>query len=217
MSLPYVLIIGAGGLGRVVMSQALRDYGCGREWTVAGFLDTRPPSSFPEEIASLIFGDPMNFQPRPYELFIPAVGDPRLRQKFVVSLVSRGAKIIGLRTSVEFGPRCVIGNSTFGRDATVGPDCTIGDYGFFDKSCSIGHDVHLGQYVHVGVNVVVAGNVRIGNRVVLHSGSMVARGVTIGDDAEVGLGAVVLKDVPAGALVLGNPARIVKSTREVTL
>jgi sugar O-acyltransferase (sialic acid O-acetyltransferase NeuD family) len=216
MTLPYVLIIGAGGLGRVVMAQALRDHGCGREWNVAGFLDTRPPDSFPNEVASSILGDPMTFQPRPYELFLPAVGNTRLRQTFVESLVSRGAQIIGLRPDMIFGPRCVIGNANFGPHVSVGPDCTIGDFGFFDESANIGHDVHIGEYVHVGINVVVAGNVRIGNRVVLHSGSMVARGVTIGDDAEVGMGAVVLRDVPAGALVMGNPARMVKSNPEAT-
>ena len=40
-------------------------------------------------------------------------------------------------------------------------------------------------------------------------GSVLLPGVTIGANAFVGAGSVVTKDVPAGAIVVGNPARIV--------
>jgi len=49
----------------------------------------------------------------------------------------------------------------------------------------------------------------IGNRVYLGAGSIILGPVTIGDDAVIGAGAVVLQDVPAGAVAVGNPARIV--------
>ena len=41
-------------------------------------------------------------------------------------------------------------------------------------------------------------------------------GVTIGRDALVGAGAVVVHDVPDGAVVVGNPARVVKQVREIS-
>lgn len=37
--------------------------------------------------------------------------------------------------------------------------------------------------------------------------------ITIGEGATIGAGAVVVKDVPAGATVVGNPARIINSKR----
>lgn len=43
------------------------------------------------------------------------------------------------------------------------------------------------------------------------SGATLLCGITIGEGAMVGAGSVVTKDVPAGAVVAGNPARIVKS------
>jgi len=54
--------------------------------------------------------------------------------------------------------------------------------------------------------------VRIGSNVWLGGGAIVLPGVTIGDDAIIGAGSVVTRDVPAGATMVGNPARLARST-----
>ena len=51
--------------------------------------------------------------------------------------------------------------------------------------------------------------VSIGRRAFIGAGASVLLGVTIGDDAIVGAGSVVRRDVPAGALAVGNPATVV--------
>jgi len=53
-----------------------------------------------------------------------------------------------------------------------------------------------GRPVHIGANVWIGG------------GAIILPGVTIGDDAIIGAGSVVTRDVPMGATVVGNPARI---------
>lgn len=50
--------------------------------------------------------------------------------------------------------------------------------------------------------------VRIGANVWIGAGAIVVPGVTVGDDAIIGAGAVVTRNVPAGATVVGNPARV---------
>ena len=54
-----------------------------------------------------------------------------------------------------------------------------------------------------GRPVVVGANVWIG------AGAMIMPGVTVGDDAIVGAGSIVTRDVPAGATVVGSPARMI--------
>ena len=51
----------------------------------------------------------------------------------------------------------------------------------------------------------------LGNRVIIGSNSTVLGAITIGDGARIGSGSVVVKPVPAGATVVGVPARIVES------
>ena len=48
-------------------------------------------------------------------------------------------------------------------------------------------------------------------RAAIGSGATLLCGITIGEEAMIGAGSVVTKDVPAGAVVVGNPARIIKS------
>ncbi len=55
--------------------------------------------------------------------------------------------------------------------------------------------------------------VRIGANVWIGSGAIILPGVSVGDDAIIGAGAVVTRSVPAGATVVGNPARRVAASR----
>ena len=50
--------------------------------------------------------------------------------------------------------------------------------------------------------------ITIGDNVWLGGGAIVCPGVTIGDDTVVGAGAVVTRDLPAGVVAYGNPARV---------
>jgi maltose O-acetyltransferase len=86
-------------------------------------------------------------------------------------------------------------------------------------------EVHIGERTQVGpgVQILAADHprdpvrratglefgrpVRIGSNVWIGAGALILPGVTVGDDVLVGAGSVVTRDVPAGATVVGNPAR----------
>jgi serine acetyltransferase len=74
----------------------------------------------------------------------------------------------------------------------------------------LGSNVTVFQHVTVGYNAIgqAKGIPEIGDDVILYPNSVVVGGIRIGNRAIVGAGAVVVRDVPDGAVVAGNPARV---------
>lgn len=90
----------------------------------------------------------------------------------------------------------------------VGPDVTVGCHCIVNHAAVIDHDCNVGDFVHIAPHVSLGGGVRIGKGVLIGSGAVVLPGLEVGDYAVVGAGAVVTKNVSAGTVVAGNPARI---------
>ena len=59
------------------------------------------------------------------------------------------------------------------------------------------------------------GTVEVGKRAFLGIGTIIANSVTIGDDAIVGAGSIVTKDIPAGEIWAGNPARFIRKREDI--
>lgn len=108
-----------------------------------------------------------------------------------------------LVTGIEIHPAAVIGDYFFidhGLGVVIGETSVIGD------RVTLYHDVTLG-----GTSLVKAKrHPTIGNDVVIGAGAQVLGPITVGDGAHIGANAVVVKDVPAGATMVGIPAREAK-------
>jgi maltose O-acetyltransferase len=106
-------------------------------------------------------------------------------------------------------------NIRAGRNLFVNYDCIFLDVAPID----IGDDVQIAPAVQLytathpldpavrRLGLESGRPIRIGNNVWIGGGAIVLPGVTIGDDAVIGAGSVVTRDVPAGVVVVGNPAR----------
>lgn len=111
----------------------------------------------------------------------------------------------------DYGYNIKAGRNLFVNYNSVFLDC---------NTITIGDDVQMGPAVQIYTathpvdaterlkGLESALPVVIGNNVWIGGGSIILPGVTIGDGAVVGAGSVVTRDVPAAAVVVGNPARV---------
>jgi len=109
-------------------------------------------------------------------------------------------------TGIEIHPGAIVGRRVFidhGMGVVIGETAEIGD------------DCTIYQGVTLGGTSLYRGTKRhptLGRGVVVSAGAKVLGGFTVGDGAKVGSNAVVLKEVPAGATVVGIPGRIVEGS-----
>jgi carbonic anhydrase/acetyltransferase-like protein (isoleucine patch superfamily) len=87
----------------------------------------------------------------------------------------------------------------------------LGAFTFVNRSASLGHHFDGGDFVSIGPGAIAAGHVTLEPGVLVGAGAVLLPGVRVGAGAIVAAGAVVSRDVPAGCLVAGNPARTVRS------
>lgn len=106
---------------------------------------------------------------------------------------------------------CKIGKGVMFSPLTqLSPDVTISDNCILLPNSFVGHDSFLDRFAHIATNSVIGANVHVGKGVHIGSNATVREKVKIGDYSLVGAGAVVLNDVPDNAIVVGNPARVLK-------
>jgi acetyltransferase-like isoleucine patch superfamily enzyme len=138
--------------------------------------------------------------------------------------------------SAWVGADCLIGShATVREGATIGDRCVIGQYVCISYDAELADEVRvqngtliadgwkIGRGTFIGVNVSTMSDRRrdvvayefkgstpsvIGERCLIGSGAVILPGLRIGDGAVIGAGALIVRDVPAGATVLGEPGRL---------
>lgn len=113
----------------------------------------------------------------------------------------------------DYGVNISLAEGVYINSGAVFLDCgriTVGPRAMFGPGVhlyTVGHPLEASLR---RTNVERAAPIRIGADVWVGGRAVVLPGVTVGERAVVGAGAVVTRDVPAGTLVLGNPARVVR-------
>ncbi|AHB47198.1 acetyltransferase [Hyphomicrobium nitrativorans NL23] len=144
-----------------------------------------------------------------------AIANSAVREKLATRCVEAGVEFFSVRASnvvelddVDFGAGAIL--SPF---VTLTSNIRIGKHFHANIYSYVAHDCVIGDFVTFAPAVHCNGNVTIGDHAYIGTGAILRQGrpgapLTIGAGAVVGMGAVVTKDVPPGATVVGNPARL---------
>lgn len=210
------IVVGAGGFGREVMplarAQLKRQVEAGHaelcfaaeHLSDAGDINGVP--LLPLEHACGLGGE---------AFFTVAIADSKVRERIAHACLAAGMAPFSItaRSALDLAANQVGAGAIFCPFSMVTANARIGRFFHANLYAYVAHDCEIGDFVTFAPGVCCNGHVRIEDHAYVGTGAMIRPGseaapLVIGRGAVVGMGAVVLSNVPAGATVVGNPARM---------
>lgn len=206
MDFKKLIIVGAGGHGRVAQDVALSM----GKWNEILFLDEGKKE---KEFDLKILGKPKDAFSyiKEADIFV-AIGDNDKRKKMVLDLVKKGASI----------PTLIHKNAVLGKDVKIEPgsvimagvvincNSVIGKGAIINTGVTIDHDNVIGDFAHISPGANLAGTVKVGEKSWVGTGACVINNITISKDAIIGAGSVVISDIKKPGTYVGVPIEKIK-------
>ena len=158
-----------------------------------------------------------DFQPRIGELFMLGPTTPtraglaaRLRSRFGLHFHTL------VHPSAYVSPLATLGGGVFvGANSVIAPCVAVGEHVFVNRGVTVGHDTTIGPFSRLQPGSHLGSLSAIGSGVTIGIGATVLERLVVGDRAVIGPAALLTRDAPAGALMLGSPARMAKSHQDL--
>jgi sugar O-acyltransferase (sialic acid O-acetyltransferase NeuD family) len=207
-----VLILGAGGHGRVVLDILLQ----ANRHHVVGFLDNNPAIRGRRIDGVPVYGGIDDLERFAQELdatgVIVAIGDNGTRRGLAREVDAAGLELINaVHPSATLAHNATIGrNVVIAAGCVICAHCQIGGSAILNTGCIIDYQTMIGEGTHICPGVRIAGRVKVEAGAFVGIGATVIPNITLGCESIVGAGSVVTEDVPPLCTVVGVPARQIK-------
>ena len=203
-----LIIIGAGGMGRTMFSNALESIGYGEKFVVKGFIDDNLNAldgypNYPPIISTI-----KDYVPQQNDVFVSSIGGIS-RRPCMEEIIRRGGEFMELiHQTARIYTNAKLGKGNFvGAYTVIGNDAVIGDYNMIQSYTVIGHDAVIGSWNRIDTHVTCVGGIVIEDEVNIHTSAVISHNVRVENGAHVGALSFVIRKVKAGTTVMGNPAK----------
>ena len=203
-----LIIIGAGGMGRTMYSNALESIGYGERFIIKGFIDDNLHAMDNFENYPPIIGTIKDYIPQVDDVFVSSIGG-EYRRPCMEDIIKRGGVFYDLiHKTARIYTNAKIGNGNFiGAYTVIGNDAVVGDYNMIQAYSVIGHDAKIGNWNRLDTHVTCVGGVVVEDGVNIHTSAVISQGVTVCSGSHVGALSFVIRKVKPGTTVMGNPAK----------
>lgn len=215
-----LIIIGGMGNGTVAAS-TVEDINFKRkEWEIVGFLndfEIQPINNYPV-IGKIERNTVQKFLKDENVYFFYTLISTKLNFNYIHKLID--LKIPRKRFATIIHPTAAVSKFAkigFGVSiqpfVSVGPNVVIADHIQIYAQSLIGHNSTLDNYSYVANNSCIGAHVHLKEGAYLGTNCSILENITIGKWGLVGIGTVVIKDVDDYSKVVGNPARVIGTTK----
>ena len=203
-----LIIIGAGGMGRTVYSNALESVGYGEKFVVKGFIDDNLQALDGFENYPPIIGTIKDYIPQQEDAFVSSIGGAA-RRPCMEEIMGRGGEFVELiHQTARIYTNAKLGKGNFiGAYSVIGNNAVIGDYNMIQSYTVIGHDARIGSWNRIDTHVTCVGGIVIEDEVNIHTSAVISHNVRVETGAHVGALSFVIRKVKAGTTVMGIPAK----------
>ena len=206
-----MVIYGAGGLGREILSLLKRDYA--DVWRVIGFIDDS--QDMPQEIDGVQLFSKDFLDGRDLAVVL-GFADPKLKAKVFKDLSGKRnlsfpniiSKNAYVTPDVRMEEGVIIADFCF-----ISINVSIGRIVFLNTFTTVGHDAVIGDFCSIMPSTNISGHVVVGSETLLGAQSFILQGKKIGKSVSFAAGSKIFNDIPDNVAVFGNPAAIFKDNR----
>lgn len=173
--------------------------------SMASAHDSECSGPYPEVVAP----DPSKFRDAEFVVPLLTPGRRKLRALEGANLGMRASRPVCHPTAVVSASARIGAGGLVGPLAVIGSHVTSGLFFIANRVASAGHDCVFGDFCTIGPSSAISGACVLEDGVFVGAGAVLLPKVRIGRNAVIAAGAVVTRDVAAGTMVAGNPARVI--------
>ena len=97
--------------------------------------------------------------------------------------------------------------------SVICPEAVVGDHVIILQNTTVNHHTRIADFTTLSAGITILGYIEVGRNAFIGGGSTLAPMVKVGDGALVGAGSVVIRDLAAGKVYAGNPAREIAGSK----